>query len=111
MPSLDLTFHALSDPTRRRILSRLAESETTISDLAKPYKMSLQAVSKHLGVLRRAGLIQQRQQGRVRTCRLVGRPLEDATKWLVEYHRFWSEQLDSLASFLEAESDNENPMP
>jgi DNA-binding transcriptional ArsR family regulator len=105
MPSLDLTFHALSDPTRRRILSRLAHSETSISDLAKPYKMSLQAVSKHLGVLRKAGLISQSRQGRVRTCRLVGRPLEDASGWLLEYRRFWEAQLDSLESFLAQESD------
>lgn len=109
MASLDLTFHALADPTRRRILSRLARSETSISDLAKPYKMSLQAVSKHLGVLRRAGLIQQRRQGRVRTCRLVARPLEDASAWMIEYRRFWEGQLDSLASFFEQDSATKKP--
>jgi len=109
MPSLDLTFHALSDPTRRRILSRLAQSETSISDLAKPYKMSLQAVSKHLGVLRRAGLIQQRRQGRVRTCRLMGQPLERAAGWLVEYRRFWEGQLDALENFLAQDTDTKRP--
>ena len=100
-PSLDSTFHALSDSTRRRILSRLARSETSVSDLAKPFRMSLPAVTKHLSVLRRAGLIQQRRKGRVRICRLTGQPLHDATRWLFDYRKFWEGQLDALERFFE----------
>jgi len=104
-PSLDSTFHALSDPTRRRILSRLARSETSISDLAKPFQMSLPAVTKHLSVLRRAGLIEQRREGRVRYCRLRAQPLQSATKWLFDYRDFWEEQLDSLERFFEEQNE------
>ena len=104
-PSLDSTFHALSDPTRRRILSRLARSETSISDLAKPFEMSLPAVTKHLGVLRRAGLVSQRREGRVRYCRLTAQPLQSATKWLFDYREFWEGQLDALEKFFEAQDE------
>jgi DNA-binding transcriptional ArsR family regulator len=110
MLTLDATFHALSDPTRRQILSRLARSETSISELAEPFNMTLPAVTKHLGVLRRAGLIEQRRTGRVRTCRLVGQPLQDAANWLVEYRRFWEGQLDSLEHFFEEHSDVKEPL-
>ena len=107
MKTLDRTFHALSDPTRRKILSRLSRSETTIMELAKPFDMSLPAVTKHLRVLKRAGLISQRREGRVRTCKLLAEPLKDATNWLAEYRRFWDNQLDSLEEFLERTADKE----
>ena len=93
-------FGALADPTRRAILARLALGETSVGELAEPFEMSLPAVSKHLGVLETAGLVQREKQGRVRRCQLDGRPLEAAATWIEHYRRFWEARLDSLARYL-----------
>jgi DNA-binding transcriptional ArsR family regulator len=97
---LDATFSALSDATRRGILARLALGETSVSELAEPYAMSLPAVSKHLRVLERAGLVTRKKSGRVHRCRLVSRPMKDAALWIEDYRQFWEAQLDSLEEFL-----------
>jgi DNA-binding transcriptional ArsR family regulator len=105
---LDSTFAALSDATRRGILARLArQGETSVSELAAPYKMSLPAVSKHLRVLERAGLVARQKDGRVHRCRLRAEPMKDAAVWIEHYRQFWKSQLDSLARYLE-DSANEN---
>ena len=101
--SLDLLFSALSDPIRRAILARLAEGEATVGDLARPFPVSLPAISKHLRVLERAGLLERRIEGRVHRCRLQPRPLKDAVDWLAEYRQFWERQLDALEAYLEGE--------
>lgn len=100
-PTLDSTFAALSDPTRRAILSKLTEGETPIMEIATPFEMSLPAVSKHIRVLEKAGLVTRRKQGREYFCSLNAKPLRDAAKWLVFYQQFWDAKLDSLANFLE----------
>ncbi len=100
---LDLLFSALSDPTRRSILAQLAKGEATVGDLARPFSVSLPAISKHLRVLERAGLLERRIEGRVHRCRLQPRPLKDAVDWLAEYRQFWERQLDSLEAYLERE--------
>ena len=101
---LDLTFSALSDPTRRAIINRLADGETSIIELASPFDMSLPAVTKHIRVLEKAGLLTRKKLGRVQYCRLNAAPMRDAAKWLAFYQKFWDAKLDSLANFLE-----ENP--
>jgi len=107
-PPLDSTFAALSDATRRGILARLArQGETSVSELAAPYKMSLPAVSKHLRVLEQAGLLARQKDGRVHRCRLRAEPMKDAAAWIERYRRFWETQLDSLARYLE-DSANED---
>src|SRR5271155_3598972 len=99
---LDSTFAALSDATRRGILARLArQGETSVSDLAAPYKMSLPAVSKHLRVLETAGLVSRQKDCRVRCRGLGAEPMKDAAAWIEHYRRFWEAQLDSLARYLE----------
>ena len=98
--SLDATFGALADPTRRALIAVLAAGETSVTDLARPHPMSLPAVMKHLAVLERAGLVQQRKEGRVRHIRLSPAPLQEATGWLEQYRAFWELQLDSLAHYL-----------
>jgi DNA-binding transcriptional ArsR family regulator len=97
---LDEVFGALADPTRRQILATLAKGERTVSELAEPFRMSLPAISKHLGVLERAGLIHRERQGRVRRCSLEPEPLADALEWIAAYGRFWEERLDSLERLL-----------
>jgi DNA-binding transcriptional ArsR family regulator len=99
-PGLDRTFAALSDPTRRAILARLAQGEASVSELAAPFDVSLPAVSKHLRVLERAGLMRRQKEGRVHHCRLVAEPLQDAAVWLAFYERFWEGKLDALAGYL-----------
>jgi len=101
--TLDNTFSALSDPTRRAIISKLADGEIPIMEIAAPFDMSLPAVTKHIRILEEAGLVIQRKQGRVRYCRLNAKPLRDAAQWLVFYQKFWDAKLDSLANFLEAD--------
>jgi DNA-binding transcriptional ArsR family regulator len=102
---LDRTFAALSDPTRRAILARLGEARSlTVSEIAQPFPVSLPAVMKHLDVLCEAGLIARRKTGRSVACRLTAAPMEEATRWLNKYQRFWSERLDRLAAFLEEDS-------
>jgi DNA-binding transcriptional ArsR family regulator len=105
--SLDSTFAALSDATRRGILARLAAGETSVSELARPYNMSLPAVSKHLRVLESAGLVTRRKDGRVQRCNLVAGPMKSAAEWIEHYRRFWEAQFDSLARFLEDSAPKE----
>ena len=97
---LDVTFAALADPTRRAILARLALGETSVSELAEPFAMSLPAVSKHLKVLERAGLITRGREAQWRPCRLEADPLRDAADWLEHYRRFWEQSLDRLEAYL-----------
>jgi DNA-binding transcriptional ArsR family regulator len=93
---LSSTFAALADPTRRAILARLAEGEATVNELAAPFPISLQAVSKHLAVLERAGLIERTRSAQLRPSRLRGEPLKEAVDWLTSYHRFWGAGFDRL---------------
>jgi DNA-binding transcriptional ArsR family regulator len=93
---LTSTFAALADPTRRAILARLAEGEATVNELAEPFPISVQAVSKHLKVLERAGLISRRRSAQLRPSRLQGAPLKDAADWLETYRRFWQGSFDRL---------------
>ena len=97
---LSATFAALADPTRRAILARLALGETSVSELAKPFAMSLPAVSKHLKVLERAGLITRARAAQMRPCRIDARALQEADAWLEEYRRLWEERLDRLDDYL-----------
>jgi len=102
---LDRTFAALSDPTRRAIIARLGEAKSlTVSELAQPFAVSLPAVMKHLDVLSDAGLIARTKTGRSVACQLTARPMQEATRWLQRYQRFWSERLDRLAAFLEEDA-------
>ena len=99
---LSSTFAALADPTRREILTRLAEGEATVNELAEPFPISVQAVSKHLKVLERAGLITRGRMAQLRPSRLHGAPLGDAAAWLEEYRRFWEGGFDRLEQRLRA---------
>jgi DNA-binding transcriptional ArsR family regulator len=90
------TFAALADPTRRRILARLAQGEATVTELAEPLPISVQAVSKHLKVLEGAGLIERERRARLRPSRLRGAPLREALEWLAAYHRFWGDSFDRM---------------
>lgn len=99
--SLDAVFFALSDSTRRAILKRLADGELPVGELAEPFDISLPAVSKHLRVLRRAGLVAQEKDGRVRRCQLVAEPMQEAAAWIAQYRRFWEERFDALAVYLD----------
>lgn len=98
---LDLTFAALADPIRRAILARLARGEATVGELARPFDVSRPAISKHLRVLERAGLVQRTRDGRISRCELDAGPMRDAADWIERYREFWEEQLDSLARYLE----------
>jgi DNA-binding transcriptional ArsR family regulator len=97
---LDATFAALADPTRRAILARLAKGEAAVTDLAEPFAMSQPAISKHLKVLERAGLISRGRDAQRRPRRLEVRPLREATRWLENYRQFWEEQFERLDSLL-----------
>ncbi len=97
---LNATFAALSDPTRRAILARLAAGESSVGELAAPFKMSLPAVSKHLKVLERAGLIVRGREAQWRPCRLQAAPLKDAAEWIEHYRQFWEESFDRLEDYL-----------
>lgn len=100
-PQLDLTFHALADPTRRQILGLIAHKNTcTVTELAKPFDMSLAAVSKHLNVLRRAGLVHRHVRGRTHYCTLDVTPLKDAEQVITYLKKYWEQQFDSLEKFL-----------
>ena len=98
--SLSTTFAALADPTRRAILERLARGDATVGELAEPFAMSQPAISKHLSVLERAGLVTKDRDGVRRHCRISATPLRSATTWLEEYRRFWEANLDSLDAYL-----------
>ena len=97
---LSATFAALADPTRRAILARLVSGESSVSELAEPFDMSLPAVSKHLKVLERAGLIARGREAQWRPCRLDAGPLKDAAEWLERYRKFWEQSLDRLDDYL-----------
>jgi len=97
---LDRTFGALADPTRRRILEQLAHGDRCVTDIARPYSMSLPAVSKHLRVLEKAGLIRRRRDGRVHRLKLDAAPMKQAQQWIEEYRRFWEESFDRLDEYL-----------
>ena len=97
---LSTTFAALADPTRRAILERLAQGEATVNELAEPFPVTLQAVSKHLKVLERAGLIARGRSAQLRPSRLRGEALEEAADWLASYRRFWEESFDRLEEHL-----------
>lgn len=98
---LSLTFAALADPTRRAILARLAEGESSVQELAKPFRMSLPAVSKHLKVLERAGLIARSREAQWRPARIEPRALKDVDDWLTRYRQMWEARLDRLDSYLQ----------
>ncbi len=98
---LSATFAALSDPTRRAILARLASGETTVTELAEPFDMSLPAVTKHLKVLENAGLITRGREAQWRPCRLNPAPLKDVARWVEEYRRLWERRLDNLEAYLQ----------
>jgi DNA-binding transcriptional ArsR family regulator len=98
---LSATFGALADPTRRAILSRLARGDATVTELAKPFDMSQPAISKHLKVLERAGLISRGRDAQYRPCRLEARRLKEATEWMNRYRAFWEESFDRLEDLLE----------
>jgi len=102
---LDRIFSALSDPTRRAILSRLQSGELTVSELASPFKMSLPAISKHLRVLEGAGLIRRRREGRTHYLSLIASPMLSASEWLDTYRNFWHTSLDALADLVEQDDD------
>jgi DNA-binding transcriptional ArsR family regulator len=98
--SLNATFAALADPTRRAILARLASGEASVTELAEPFEMSLPAVSKHLKVLEKAGLIARSREAQWRRCRLDAAPLRQASDWLDEYREFWEQRFDRLEAYL-----------
>ncbi|MEH2070279.1 MAG: metalloregulator ArsR/SmtB family transcription factor [Nostoc sp.] len=97
---LSVTFAALADPTRRAILAHLAKGEASVTELAKPFEMSLPAISKHLKVLERAGLIVQSRKAQWRPCQIKAQPLKDAADWIEQYRQFWEENLDRLDDYL-----------
>jgi DNA-binding transcriptional ArsR family regulator len=102
--TLNRTFAALADPTRRRILAHLARGSSRVTHLARPHAMSLPAVSKHLRILEKAGLLRRRRYGRVHEMQLEATPLKQAAKWVEEYRKFWEGSLDRLAAYLEKEN-------
>ena len=102
--TLDRTFAALADPTRRQILADVALGDRRVTDLARPHDMSLPAVSKHLRVLENAGLLLRRRYGRVHEMQLDAKPLKQAAQWVEEYRKFWEGSLDRLAEYLEKEN-------
>ncbi len=104
---LDRTFGALADPIRRAILARLAEGEASVGELARPFDVSRPAISKHLRVLERAGLVRRARDGRVSRCALDAGPMREAADWVDQYRRFWEAQLDALARYL----DHPQPRP
>src|SRR5882757_6521893 len=102
--ALDRTFAAWGDPTRRALLAQLGEQQgLSVSELAKPFAVSLPAIMKHLDVLSDAGLVARSKTGRTVACRLTAQPMEQAMEWLNRYQRFWSENLERLAAFVEEE--------
>jgi DNA-binding transcriptional ArsR family regulator len=108
---LSVTFAALADPTRRAILARLVEGEASVAELAAPFPISGQAISKHLRVLERAGLLARAKDGRVHRCRLVPQPMEDAAQWIERHRKFWEGRLDALQQFLENGEDEKEVEP
>jgi DNA-binding transcriptional ArsR family regulator len=109
--NLDATFSALADPTRRAILARLAEGETSVMELAAPFAMSQPAISKHLRVLENAGLITKGRDGQKRPCRIEAEPLEAANEWLERYREFWEQNYQRLDNLLETLLEESKPKP
>jgi DNA-binding transcriptional ArsR family regulator len=105
---LDRTFGALADPTRRRILAQLSHSDGCVTDLARPHAMSLAAVSKHLIVLEKAGLVKRRRQGRVHSLALEAKPMQEAREWIDRYRKFWEGNLDQFEKYLDTLQKKEN---
>jgi DNA-binding transcriptional ArsR family regulator len=101
LDSLSMTFAALADPTRRAILARLASGEASVTELAEPFDMSMPAVSKHLKVLERAGVISRGRDAQWRPCRLAAAPLKDVAEWVGNYRQFWEASFDRLDEYLE----------
>ena len=106
---LTSTFAALADPTRRAILNRLASGEASVTELAEPFAMTLPAVTKHLKVLQRAGLITQGRRAQWRPCRLEAKPLREVADWVEQYRRFWAESFDRLDDYLNELQKREKP--
>ena len=106
---LSTTFAALADPTRRAILARLSSGEASVKELAKPFEISLPAISKHLKVLERAGLIERGREAQWRPCRLQAAPIKQASTWIEHYRQFWEERLDRLEDFLRETQANGLP--
>ena len=106
--TLSATFSALADPTRRAILARLAQGEATVNELAEPFDISLPAISKHLKVLERAGLITQGRKAQWRPCRLEAAPLKEVSEWVAQYQNIWEESLDRLDDYLQQLQSMEN---
>jgi len=109
--SLDATFAALADPTRRAILTRLATGDATVSELAAPFRISQPAISKHLKVLERAGLVTRGREGSRRPCHLQARPLRAASEWLEHYRGFWEERYQKLVALLDELQSGERDAP
>ena len=109
--ALDEIFGALADPTRRAIVARLAEGPCSVSNLAAPFPISAPAITKHLAVLERAGMIARWKTGRVNYCRLVGDALGRAGAWIEQHHTFWERQLDALENYLDRETETCNQPP
>jgi DNA-binding transcriptional ArsR family regulator len=99
--ALDATFHALADPIRRSILMRLEAGEASVTELARPFRVSLPAISKHIRVLEKAGLLRRRRAGRVHSLRLAPGPLREAAEWIEHYRRFWEARFDALDRHLQ----------
>ena len=108
---LDAVFMALADPTRRAILSRLATGEATVNDLAKPFDMSQPAISKHLKVLERAGLVAIGREAQARPRRLVAKPLAEASAWIESYRKYWEQSFASLDALLDEMKSMHKPKP
>jgi DNA-binding transcriptional ArsR family regulator len=107
--ALSQTFAALADPTRRALLARLAQGEAPVTELARPFQMSLPAITKHLKVLQRAGLVSQGRRAQWRPCTLEAAPLRDAAAWMEEYRVFWEARLDRLEAYLDTLQAKEHP--
>ena len=107
--ALTLTFAALADPTRRAILFRLAEGEASVNELAQPFRISLPAISKHLKVLEKAGLIERTREAQYRPCRLQAKPLKTVADWIGHYRKFWEESFDRFDEYLKDLQNKETP--
>lgn len=104
---LDQTLQALADPTRRAVIERLARGPASVSELARPFDMALPSFMQHLGLLEARGLIRTRKHGRIRTCELVGEPLEEVSRWLADQRALWTQRLDQLDAYLAALKNGE----
>jgi DNA-binding transcriptional ArsR family regulator len=108
---LSLTFAALADPTRRAILARLTTGQVSVTELAEPHDMSLPAISKHLRVLERSGLIERSRDAQWRPCRLKAKPMKEAVDWMEQYRRHWEESFDRLEEYLQKLQQKNPPVP